>query len=234
MQTVFVLVGTKHPANLGAAARALKTMGFAQLRLVAPCAYRQPPDPVTGDRGPAYQLAMYSHDILDTASVHATLADAVADCDLVVGSTAKLRHHRHSVLTPPQLKAQLVDKAPLLDRVALVFGPEDTGLTNEHLDACQLLTTVPLAAPQPSINLAQAVMVYAYALSELPALARFAPDAEGTSYTAAVQEIRRVADTLGASTDARLTAWLEERVPLLPARDLRMLFNLLKAADKAR
>lgn len=231
METVFVLVGTRHPGNLGAAARALKTMGFSRLRLVQPCPFRNPPD-AAGERGPAWQLAMHSHDILDNATEHGTLADAVADCDLVIGTTAKLRHHRHSVLTPAQLKDHLVDKAPLLARVALVFGPEDTGLTNEHLDACRLLTTVPLAAPQPSINLAQAVMVYAYALSELPALARHASPAGDGSYAAAVEALEAAARQLGLDADPRLGAWLRERVPLLPARDLRMLFNLLKAGER--
>lgn len=225
MELVFVLVGPKYAGNIGAAARALKTMGFAHLRLVDPCPYDSGID---GDRGPAYQLAMHSHDILDRAGVFGSLEDAVADCDLRIGTTAKLRHHRHSVLTPPQLKDLLVDKQAILARAALVFGPEDTGLTNEHLDACDVLTTVPLAAPQPSINLAQAVMVYSYALSALPALARHAQDAEETSYGAAVGEIERVIAALGIARDERVAAWLKERVPLLPARDLRMLFNLLK------
>ncbi|MFZ5724012.1 MAG: tRNA/rRNA methyltransferase [Pseudomonadota bacterium] len=223
MEIVFVLVGTRHPGNLGAAARALKTMGFSRLRLVNPCEYRRDPE-----RGQAFQMAMYSHDILDGAGVFATLADAVADCDLIVGTTAKLRHHRHSVLTPPQLKELLQDKADMVRRVALLFGPEDTGLVNEHIDACDLLTSVPLAAPQPSINLAQAVMIYSYALSELPALARHVPAAEDTSYAAAVTAIERAAGALGIGSDERVAAWLRERVPLLPARDLRMLFNLLK------
>lgn len=231
MSIIFVLVGTRHPGNLGAAARALKTMGFAQLRLVQPCTFRNEPD-ANGDRGTAYQLAMYSHDILDSATVHASLAEAVADCDLVVGTTAKLRHHRHSVLTPPQLKDLLVDKQPLLGQVALVFGPEDTGLTNADVDACDILTTVPLAAPQPSINLAQAVMIYCYALSELPALARTSSRPAGaTSYEAAAQKALQTVDALGLGDDPRVRAWLAERIPLLPARDLQMLFNLLKARD---
>lgn len=229
MELVFVLVGPKYPGNIGAAARALKTMGFAHLRLVDPCPYDTGID---GDRGPAYQMAMHSHDVLDGARVFDALAPALADCDLVIGTTAKLRHHRHSVLTPPQLKDLLADKRGLVTRAALVFGPEDTGLTNEHLDACQVLTTVPLAAPQPSINLAQAVMVYSYALSELPALARHDLPADGTSYAAAVQALREAAETLGVTADARVAAWLAERVPLLPARDLRMLFNLLKIREK--
>ena len=231
MEIVFVLVGTKHPANLGAAARALKTMGFARLRLVNPCAFDTG---IENERGPAYQLAMYSHDILDNATIHQSLDDALADCDLKIGTTAKLRHHRHSVLTPPQLRAALHDKQDMVWRAALVFGPEDTGLTNEHIDACNLLTTVPLAAPQPSINLAQAVMIYSYALSDLPPLERYAPDAEATSYAAAIGEIERAARALGIESDERVASWLRERVPLLPARDLRMLFNLLKAAGKTR
>jgi len=231
MELVFVLVGTRHPGNLGAAARALKTMGFSRLRLVRPCPFRTE-NAVDGERGIAWQMAMYSHDILDGATLHETLADAVRDCALVVGTTAKLRHHRHSVLTPPQLKGMLQDKHAMLARVALVFGPEDTGLVNEDIEACQLLTTVPLAAPQPSINLAQAVMVYAYALSELAALARHAAPAEAQSYGNAVAEIERAAQELGIDADARLRSWLDERVPLLPARDLRMLFNLLKVRRK--
>lgn len=232
VELVFVLVGTRHPANLGAAARALKAMGFSSLRLVAPCAFQFPPDPVTGERGPAYQLAMYSHDLLDNAVILSSLADAVADCDLTIGTTARLRHHRHSVLTPAQLKAQLIDKQDMLGRVALVFGPEDTGLTNENLDTCQVLTTVPLAAPEPSLNLAQAVMIYAHALSEVPAATRYTRAITDTSYTAAVDAIAQAAGKLGIAADERIVAWLRERVPLLPARDLRMLFNLLQVREK--
>lgn len=231
MEIVFVLVGTRHPGNLGAAARALKTMGFSQLRLVQPCRFRDE-NSEPGNRGPAYQMAMYSHDILDDATLHDSLTACVADCDLVVGTTAKLRHHRHSVLTPPQLNALLQDKRDMLTRVALVFGPEDTGLLNEHVDACQLLTTVPLAAPQPSINLAQAVMVYSYALSELAPLARHTPAAESAAYQSVTALIDQAAQTLGVDNDERVRAWLDERIPLLPARDLRMLFNLLKAREK--
>lgn len=227
MELVFVLVGPKHPGNLGAAARALKTMGFSALRLVNPCEFRTDPG-----RGEAYRMAMYSHDILDNAGNFSSLADAVADCDLVVGTTARLRHHRHSVLTPAQLKAQLMDKQDMIGRVALAFGPEDTGLTNEHLDACQVLTTVPLAAPEPSINLAQAVMIYAHALSEVPAETRYARGNADTSYTTAVDAIEQAARDLGIEADERIVDWLRERVPLMPARDLRMLFNLLRVREK--
>lgn len=223
MQISFVLVGPKTPDNIGAAARALKAMGFFDLRLVTPCAFRD-----DRQQGPAYRLAMYSHDVLDGAQEFPALAEAVAGCDLVVGTTAKLRHHRHTALTPQQLRDTLADKAGLTGRVALVFGPEDTGLTNEHLDACDLLTTVPLAAPQPSINLAQAVMIYAHMLSDVPAAVREVRAAGADDYAAVVGTIMTAARKLGADDDTRIREWLKERVPLLPARDLRMLFNLLK------
>lgn len=232
MDIIFVLVGPKTPENIGAAARALKTMGFTTLRLVNPAAFRAD---INGEsnggsnRGPAYKMAMHSHDVLDHAGIFSSLADAVADCALSIGSTAKLRHHRHTALTPPQLKNALLDKKDMVARVALIFGPEDTGLTNEHLDACDMLTSVPLAAVQPSINLAQAVMIYAYALSELSALTRHtAAAADAESWDTVIAQIQRVAKTLGVDADARVVAWLRERVPLLPARDLNMLFNLLK------
>ncbi len=236
MDIVFVLVGPKTPENIGAAARALKTMGFATLRLVNPAEFRTDINGSSNgesNRGPAYKMAMHSHDILDHAGIFPSLAEAVADCALTIGSTAKLRHHRHTVLTPPQLKNALLDKKDRVARVALIFGPEDTGLTNEHLDACDLLTSIPMAAVQPSINLAQAVMIYAYILSELSAelsvLARHSTAAAtAESWDTVIAQIQRAAKTLGVDADARVVAWLRERVPLLPARDLNMLFNLLK------
>lgn len=219
MEIVWILVGTKTPENLGAAARAIKAMGFAHLRLVNPCDFSD---------GPARWMAMHSHDILDAAQVHATLESALADCDVCVGATAKLRHHRHTALTPPELQRNLADKAGSVARVAIVFGPEDTGLTNEHLAGCDILTSIPLAAPQPSLNLAQAVMLYTYTLSTLEPLARYGVENDVTTYRAVIQQLESVATDFGLHHDPRIMQWLRERAPLLAGRDLRMLFNVLE------
>jgi tRNA/rRNA methyltransferase len=224
MEIVWILVGTKSPENLGASARALKTMGFSELRLVAPCDFAE---------GPARWMAVHSHDILDQAQVYPSLESAISDCDVCVGTTAKARHRRHTSLSPQELSQNLSGKAEQLSRVALVFGPENTGLTNTDLACCDLLTTIPLAAPQPSLNLAQAVMVYSYVLNSLAPLAHYSRENKEQSYGALKQKIEQTADDFGINQDPRIMAWLRERLPLLAGRDLRMLFNLLKKLEQA-
>jgi tRNA/rRNA methyltransferase len=222
LEIVWVLIGTKSPENLGAAARAIKTMGFAHLRLVNPCEFSE---------GPARWMAMHSHDILDNAAVFPSLRTALLDCDLCVGTSAKLRHQRHTMLTPPELAQNLTRKTEHLSRVALIFGPEDTGLSNADLAACDLLTSIPLAHPQPSLNLAQAIMVYTYVLSSLEPLARTSTANQALSYRTALEKIDAGCNAYGIDQDPRIMRWLHERVPLLAGRDLRMLFNLI---DKLR
>ncbi len=217
-ELIFVLVEPRTPENVGAAARALKTMGFTQLRLVNPCEYQT---------GAAQWLAHGSHDILAGASVFSSLAAATVDCDLKVGTTAKLRHQRYTVLTPTQLRENLHDKQDTVQRVALVFGREDTGLSNDETDLCELLSTVPLAQAQPSINLAQAVMIYAYELSLNAAVSRYTPPTVVGEWATLRQ---RVEACLAAQQidDEKILQWIDERLPLLASRDIRLLHRLLK------
>ncbi|CAK0742384.1 tRNA (cytidine/uridine-2'-O-)-methyltransferase TrmJ [Gammaproteobacteria bacterium] len=147
-----VLVGTSHPGNIGAAARAMKTMGLTQLSLVAP---------QTFPNAQATARAAGADDILEAAQVFATLTEAVADCGLVIGSSARLRH-----LAWPQMNAR---KAGMLavtwaatSTVAFVFGSERTGLTNAELDHCHCLVNIPTRSDFSSLNLAAAVQVIAY------------------------------------------------------------------------
>ncbi|MFT4198016.1 MAG: RNA methyltransferase [Pseudoxanthomonas sp.] len=165
----FVLVGTQHTGNIGAAARALKTMGLARLALVAP--ERRPDDE-------AYRRAAGATDVLDQAELHADLAAAVADCTLVLGCTARSRRvqlHEHA---PRQAAAELV-RAAAAGPVALVFGRERTGLSNEELQLCHAAVHIPANPEYSSLNLAAAVQVLAYelrlALLDAPVPAEPAP-----------------------------------------------------------
>jgi tRNA (cytidine32/uridine32-2'-O)-methyltransferase len=150
-----VLVGTQHPGNIGSAARALKTMGLARLVLVAPERY---PDIE------AHALAAGADDVLAAAPVLATLAEAVADCRLVLGCTARSRRvalEEH----PPRAAASLVTaQAGAGAEVALVFGRERTGLTNDELQLCHAAVHIPANPEYSSLNLAAAVQVLAYEL----------------------------------------------------------------------
>ena len=149
-----VLVGTQHPGNIGAAARALKTMGLSRLVLVAPEQY--PADE-------AFRRAAGADDLLASASVVATLAEAVADCRLVLGCTARSRRVALQELDPRAAALRIVDLATA-DQVALVFGRERTGLSNEELQLCHASVHIPANPEYSSLNLAAAVQVLAYEL----------------------------------------------------------------------
>lgn len=148
----FVLVGTQHPGNIGAAARALKTMGFHQLVLVAP--ENHPTDE-------AFRRAAGADDVLTQAVVVQTLAEAVADCRLVLGCTARSRKVQLEELAP-RAAAERVLKFSSTDRVAVVFGRERTGLENDELQLCHAAVHVPANPGYSSLNLAAAVQVLAY------------------------------------------------------------------------
>ncbi len=149
----FVLVGTTEPGNIGASARALKSMGFRRLVLVSP---------TPGWRTPhAEAMAHGSEEILSGAEVYPTLDEAVADCSWVVGTTRRSRRHQAKTVTPREW-GTILSSIPPAEQVALLFGPEKTGLTNEDILRCRRIITIPSPTDHPSLNLAQTVMVLAY------------------------------------------------------------------------
>ncbi|MET0582229.1 MAG: RNA methyltransferase [Pseudoxanthomonas sp.] len=147
-----VLVGTQHPGNIGAAARALKTMGLSKLVLVAPEQF--PADE-------AFRRAAGADDLLAAASVVDTLAEAVADCRFVLGCTARSRRVALEELHP-RVAAERVVEIARADETALVFGRERTGLTNEELQLCHASVHIPANPEYSSLNLAAAVQVLTY------------------------------------------------------------------------
>lgn len=148
-----VLVGTQHPGNIGAAARALKTMGLSRLVLVAPEDY---------PAEEAFRRAAGADDLLGDATVVETLADAVADCHYVLGCTARSRRVALEEHAPRDAAARAVESATQGAEVALVFGRERTGLTNEELQLCHGAVHIPANPEYSSLNLAAAVQVLAY------------------------------------------------------------------------
>lgn len=150
-----VLVGTQHPGNIGSAARAMKTMGLRRLVLVAPERFPHPE---------AAALAAGAGDVLDAAARFGTLAEAVADCRLVLGCTARSRRIALDELSPREGAARAVAGAVDGGEVALVFGRERTGLDNAELQLCHAAVHIPADPAYSSLNLAAAVQVLAYEL----------------------------------------------------------------------
>jgi len=150
----FVLVRTSHPGNIGAAARAIRTMGFARLHLVAP--HRFP-------HADATAMAAGADDVLGNAMMTPTLVEAITDCTLVLGCTARRRGVSLEELLPRQAAARAF-AASAQGEVAIVFGNERTGLENDELMSCHTAVHIPSVEDFSSLNLAQAVQVIAYEL----------------------------------------------------------------------
>lgn len=150
-----VLVETQHPGNIGAAARALKTMGLSQLALVAPERFPHPQ---------AEALAAGAGDLLARATQYPTLAEAVADCRLVLGCSARDRRVALPQSSPRQAADRLVATVATGATAALVFGRERTGLENAQMQLCAGAVHIPADPDYSSLNLAAAVQVLAYEL----------------------------------------------------------------------
>ena len=149
-----VLTGTRYPENIGAAARAMLNMGIERLILV---------DPQNYDLARINKMATHAASVVvEKLEVYDTLKEALADFNYVVGTTARLGGQRKVISSPAKLARQLV---PLSDqnRIAVLFGPEDRGLSNVDIRSCHVLMNIP-TAEFSSLNLAQAVMVTCYEL----------------------------------------------------------------------
>jgi tRNA (cytidine32/uridine32-2'-O)-methyltransferase len=219
-----VLVGTQHPGNIGSAARAMKTMGLSRLVLVAP---ERDPD------ADSYALAAGADDVLAAAMTCETLAEAIADCRLVLGCTARSRRIALEELEPRAAGAKAVGEAAGGAEVALVFGRERTGLTNDEYELCHAAVHIPANPEYSSLNLAMAVQVLSYevrmaALAAAPA-ASFAED-ERRELPASHAEMEGFFAQLAETLDA--IDFHKGRAPESAMRKLRRLF--LRAQPDAR
>ncbi|MGL5200385.1 MAG: tRNA/rRNA methyltransferase [Aeromonas veronii] len=229
MKLYFVLVAPARPANVGAAARAMKTMGFDAMRLVASRVHEEEE---------ASWVAHGAQDILTQAEAFDTLTEALVDMDLVIATTARERGRYQHYLTPGEIREQIRSK-PSLGKVAIVFGCEESGLSNEQLAEVDLISYLPLKVSYPSLNLGQAIMLYAYELSQLMDELNAdggAAVAENFDNAGQVRVLKsktaELLGELGVSQDEKLHQWVMDRVPMLPQRDLNMLHLLCK--DLAR
>jgi TrmH family RNA methyltransferase len=193
-----VLVEPQHPGNIGAVARAMKNMAFKRLALVKPA------DHLAME---ARMMAMHAFDILQQAQVVPSLAQAVDDAGFVVGTTRRLGKARQAHLSPRAIAPAVLELAHS-NPVALVFGREDHGLTNEALEQCHELITIPAHPEFASLNLGQAVLLVCYELyvataaQARPAPPKLATVAERERlYTRMQAVLRRVGFLHGSNPD---------------------------------
>ncbi|MCK0152921.1 tRNA/rRNA methyltransferase [Alcanivorax sp. S6407] len=220
MDIAFVLVEPARGENIGAAARALKTMGFEDLRLVRP-----------GDMTAASWVAHQSQDILANARQFNSLDEALADVDLSIACTARQRIQKERYVNADECAALLSAKHTSVQRAAIVFGRESSGLNGEEVARCDLGSSIPLAHPQPSLNLAQAVMVYAWELRkhrpEAPAAAN-----DQDTYRHTRDALQELLNARGIEERENLHQWLLELLPLADDRALGLIRQLMRRLTK--
>ena len=181
-----VLISPRNPLNIGAAARAMSNFGFSELRLVNPyhVAFREA------------RSAVKAHAVLEQAREYLTVAEAVADCALVVGTTAigprVLEHPLRRLEYGGKLIAKKLASAP----VALLFGSEKFGLSNEDMSHCHWLMRIPTREEHGSMNLGQAVAVCLYEIIRSPAAAKTAPDAKRPAAAVHLERVTELLETI--------------------------------------
>lgn len=206
-----VLIDTAHPGNIGAVARAMKTMTLSQLVLVRPNAY--PSDE-------AVRRATGATDVLEDARVVQDLDEAIGDCRLTIGGSARARSFPHSVLDPRECGERLVQETAAGAPAALVFGPERAGLTNQDLDRCSYQVQIPTNPSFASLNLASAVQLICY---ELFLAAAKPVAAKAPEPACSEQEMEFFYEHLERALDSR--GYLDGEMRLVTMMKMRRLFG---------
>jgi tRNA/rRNA methyltransferase len=226
-----VLLRPRNPENLGAIARAMKNFGLADWAIV---------DPRTLDFAAARRVAVHSEELLDRPRLVASLEEAVADCAWVVGTSSRTVRGKRR-LSPEQVAAEAQQRAPAT--TALVFGDERSGLTNDEIDRCHDLSAIPTLPEQPSVNLAQSVLLYAYEARRAALAAEGRPpppgpvpatDAELDRVEQALRELLRKGGFLTSEGErhAVLDLFAALRRARLSAREARLWLAALKSVAK--
>ncbi len=231
-----VLIGTTHPGNIGAVARSMKCMGLADLALVAPKIF---------PHSEATARASGADDLLERARVSDALPPALEGCRLVIGTSARRRSIQWPELTPRQAAERLHREAQA-GPVALLFGRERSGLSNDELDRCHYLTRVDTDESFSSLNIAAAVQLFAYELrlaALAGAVAEPAPSANALADAVAVENfhghLARMLLTIGF-TEKRQSEKLMRRLRRLfnrvrlEADEVNLLRGIFKAAEDRR
>jgi TrmH family RNA methyltransferase len=181
-----VLISPRNPLNIGAAARAMSNFGFSELRLVNPynVAFREA------------RSAVKAHAVLEQACEYSTVAEAVADCALVVGTTASGPRVLEHPLRRLEYGGKLIAKKLAVSPVALLFGSEKFGLSNEDMSYCHWLMRIPAREEHGSMNLGQAVAVCLYEIIRSPAATKTAPDAKRPAAAVHLERITELLETI--------------------------------------
>ncbi len=224
MNIIFILVEPAVPGNVGASARAINTMGFNDLRLVAPSNHLSEE---------ARMFAHGSNHILEKAIVYPSFSESVKDIDFIIGATAKKRSSNEEYIECNWLSGLLQKKGSTIETVGLVFGREESGLTNEELGQCDLATYIPLANPYPSLNLSQAVMIYAFLLADkrLKSISKKNSEQDKAGLKQLKSKVVNLLDNIEINKNPVLFNRILERIMLLGEDDIHLFHSVLNKLE---
>ena len=222
MEISFILVEPTVPENIGASARAIKTMGFNKLCLVQPVVYR---------KGKAKIVAHASGEILDNAKTYNSFDEVVGDFDFLVGCSAKKRRTNEEYLVVNELSDFLQSKGDLINKIGIVFGREESGLDNEEIKKCDIVSYVPMVSPYPSLNLSQAVMIFAHHLSKIKEHVKIEETSavDVTSLGALKKKARKVIELINLKQSHIIGPRILERMSYLKKDDVNLLHSICSA-----
>lgn len=218
MQIHFILVEPAVPENVGAAARAIKTMGFTSLRLVNTKAHLNEK---------ASWLAHASNEILENAKEFKTLKESTLDMDWIIGTSAKKRRVNEDYYPSNKINELIQAKAGSIKNLAIVFGREESGLTNDELKLCDIVTSIPMKTTYPSLNLGQSVMIYAYTLSMLE-MNEKKPDQDSDQAELNILKTKTeiILGEIGFKKDSAIYNRIMERLMILGETDIHLLLSI--------
>ena len=222
MEIIFILTEPAVPENIGAAARAIKTMGFNELRLINTQKHLEKE---------AKWLAHGSNEIIENAIVYDNLNLALTDIDFAIATTAKKRSVKFDYYTPEQANSIIESKKESIKKIGIVFGREESGLTNEELSLCDIAVTIPLKAPYPSINLAQSVMIMSYTLSNCKLITDNSNN-NSTNYVFLKQKTKGILNSIGIKEGESLYGRVMERLSLIKSQDINILLSIIGKINK--
>jgi len=218
----FFLVNPGNPANVGATARALKTMGHERLVLVNPC------EEYLG--GQALALAHKSESLLKNAKIYESLSQAIEGekVELVVGCTSRHRRLLREYIDCRELQEFIYHRHQVSRKIAIVFGSERNGLSKSDIELCDVLSTIPAAHTQPSLNLSQSVMIYSFLLSQSNKVQTAdwrlnSKTINEKEYVLFRQAVGGILIKLGLEKDGKFYQKALDRIAFIPGSDLRIL-----------
>lgn len=226
MNIHFVLIEPSVPENIGATARAIKTMGFRSLWIV---------NSVKHMEDKARYLAHGSEDILKNIRTFHSFEQMIRELDFSIATTSKSRSVRYDYLNGTDLPGLLKEKEPITENAGVIFGREKYGLSNNEINQCDITSSIPLSTSYPSLNLGQSAMIYAYILSELNLVntkKREEQNTQKNELKALKNKIAHLLPEIGIEKSSNIYGRIFERLMMSTQDDIHLLHSVINKINE--